>query len=269
MLDKKFFIFLLGCLLFIVSGAAMAAETENDNTIVIINGQPLSKQEFQVFVKSRMGNRPNRNITQDQLKKLTTEYINRELMYQEALKKGYAKKPEIMTAIDNTQRNIIASYRAREIISKPISEEVLRKAYDENLVKPEQEFKVSHILVKKKLEALEIIKALLGGKKNFAELAREKSIDVSAKNGGDLGWVSESQLIAPLRKIIPNMKPGTFSTTAVNTQYGWHVIWLAATRNTKPPTFDSLKDKIRTRLRNDMLVQHIKELRKNSTIIIK
>jgi len=268
MLIKTSFILLLGCLLLTAGNTVMAAEAESDDTIVIINGQPFSKQEFQAFINFRMGNSPKKSITKDKLNMLMAEYINRELMYQEALKKGYSKKPEVMIAIDNTQRNILASYRAREIISKPLSDEELRKAYDKSVTTPGQEFKVSHILVKTDLEALEIIKTLQGGKK-FTDLAREKSIDVSAKNGGALGWVSENQLIPPLRKIVPSMKPGTFSTTAVNTKFGWHVIWLDATRDTDPPSFDSVKDKLRAQLQNDTLVRHIQELRKNSTIVIK
>ena len=148
MLKKTSLLLLLGYLLLAAGNAAMAAETADDDTIVIVNGQPLSKQEFQALINFRMGNSPKRNITKNQLQMLMVEYVNRELMYQEALKKGYAKKPEVMVAIDNTQRNIIASYRAREIINKPLSEEALRKIYDKRLAEPEQEYKVRHILVK-------------------------------------------------------------------------------------------------------------------------
>ncbi len=269
MLKKTCYLFLLSALL-LTGGAttAMAEETKIDDTIVIVNGQALSRQEFQAFINFRMGNQPKRNISQDQLRRLMVEYINRELMYQEAIKKGYDKKPDVMVAIDNTQRNIIASYRAREIINQPIPEETLRKLYKERTAEPEQEYKVRHILVKTEDEAREIIKALENGA-NFDKLAREKSIDVSAKNGGALEWVSEEQMIVPFRRIVPTLKPGQFSTTAVRTKFGWHVIGLDATRDIDPPSFDSIKDKLRAQLQNDMLMEHIEELRKNSEIVVK
>ena len=270
MLKKTNCLFLLSALL-LSGGAASAAEDEKspgDETIVVVNGQPLSRQAFQAFINFRMGNNPRKNVTRDQLQMLMVEYINRELMYQEAIQKGYDKKPEVMVAIDNTQRNIIASYRAREIINQPISDEALRKLYQERVTKPEQEYKVRHILVKTEQEARDIIKELQNGA-GFDKLAKEKSIDVSARNGGALEWVSEEQMIVPFRKIVPSLKPGQFSTTAVRTRFGWHVIGLDAKRDIDPPSFDSIKDKLRSQLQNDMLIKHIEELRKNSEIVIK
>lgn len=269
MLKKTSYLFLLSALLLTSGAVAQADESPaSDNTIVIVNGQALSRQEFQAFINFRMGNNPRRNISRDQLQRLMVEYINRELMYQEAIKKGYDKKPDVMVAIDNTQRNIIASYRAREIINQPISEETLRKLYEERTAQPAQEYKVRHILVKTEKEARDIIKALQDGA-SFDKLAREKSIDVSAKDGGALEWVSEEQMIVPFRKIVPTLKPGQFSTTAARTKFGWHVIGLDATRDIDPPSFDSIKDKLRAQLQNEMLMKHIEELRKNSEVVIK
>ena len=268
---KKTSCLLLLCIFLLASGiTTVMAEEEKpaDDTIVIVNGEPLSRQAFQAFINFRMGNNPRKNITRDQLQMLMVEYINRELMYQEAIEKGYDKKPEVEVAIDNTQRNIIASYRAREIINQPISEEALRELYKERISKPEQEYKVRHILVKTEEEARDIIKALQNGA-SFDKLAREKSIDVSAKNGGALEWVSEEQMIVPFRKIVPGLKPGEFSTTAVRTRFGWHVIGLDAKRDIDPPSFDSIKDKLRAQLQNDMLMKHIEALRKNSEIVVK
>ncbi len=57
------------------------------------------------------------------------------------------------------------------------------------------EIKVRHILVSTEEEAKELLKQLQQGM-DFSELAKLKSIDaVSAKNGGDLGFIGKGQMV--------------------------------------------------------------------------
>ncbi len=258
---------LMGALAFIPP-QAMAEDAPQNDVIAVINGTPLTKNDFRTFINIRTGNRFQKGgLSQEQIQILLAEYINRELIYQEALKKGYDKIPEVATVIDNHRRNILASFGAQQIINRPISDEELRQAYDKYLSHPTLEYKTRHILVKSEAEARDIIRQLDRGA-DFAQLAKTRSIDASAKQGGSLDWSSRQALIPPYRDAVAALKPGSYTKTPVQTQYGWHIILLEATREVPPPPFEAAKEKIRGLLQNEMLAKHIEQLRKQSKIEI-
>jgi peptidyl-prolyl cis-trans isomerase C len=58
---------------------------------------------------------------------------------------------------------------------------------------------------------------------DFATLARERSNDSSAQNGGDLGFVPRGQTVAPFEEAAFKLKPGAVSGI-VETQFGFHII---------------------------------------------
>ncbi len=84
------------------------------------------------------------------------------------------------------------------------------------------EIKASHILVKTKEEAEEIIKELKGGG-DFAKIAKEKSECPSKQNGGDLGYFGKGMMVPEFEKAAFALKVGEISKP-VQTQFGWHVI---------------------------------------------
>ncbi len=82
--------------------------------------------------------------------------------------------------------------------------------------------RASHILVKTKEEAEEILKKLDEGG-DFAELAKEYSICPSKEKGGDLGQFSSGQMVKPFEDATMALKVGEISKP-VETQFGWHII---------------------------------------------
>lgn len=61
--------------------------------------------------------------------------------------------------------------------------------------------------------------------RDFAELAKLYSADGTAKDGGDLGWFNQGQMVPEFDKMVFNMQPNTVSEP-VRTQFGWHIIKL-------------------------------------------
>ncbi|KUP34049.1 peptidylprolyl isomerase [Bacillus halotolerans] len=96
------------------------------------------------------------------------------------------------------------------------------KEYWENL---KGQIRASHILVADKKTAEEVEKKLKKGEK-FDALAKEYSTDTgSAKNGGELGWISKDneQLDSTFRKAAFKLKTNEVSDP-VKTQFGYHII---------------------------------------------
>jgi peptidyl-prolyl cis-trans isomerase C len=199
------------------------------------------------------------------LNALQEEYINRELLYQDAVAKGLDKSPEILIAIENQRHNIIAGYALRQLVSMPLSDKALQDAYKTLASKPVKEFLASHILVNTEAEALNLIGSLKEGA-DFAQLAREKSLDASAQNGGQLGWLAVDQIVQPVRDALSGLKTGSYSTTPVQSQFGWHVLKLDETRIIPPPPFDEVKDHLVRQQHNENIRKYITQLRQNSKI---
>ena len=67
-------------------------------------------------------------------------------------------------------------------------------------------------------------------------------------SGGDLGWFTAQAMVKPFSDAVANMEDGAFTSSPVQTQFGWHVILLEETRDGAPPPLESVSDVIKQRL---------------------
>ena len=94
---------------------------------------------------------------------------------------------------------------------------------------------------------------------NFEEIAKAKSKDPgSAKNGGDIGWVSEKSLVPEFSKAMVQMKNGQISDKPVKTQFGYHILKMLDSRDTKAPSFEEMKDQLKQMIASDQNWQKAK-----------
>jgi foldase protein PrsA len=133
---------------------------------------------------------------------------------------------------------------AREQDKVKYTEAEGRKYYAANIAQYKliAEKRVSHILLKTKAEA-QAVRAE-ATPENFAQLARSKSIDPSAKTAGgeDLGSVTTAGLLPELAAVAQTLKANEISKP-IETQFGWHVLLLRQVKaRTKP--YDEVKDAI-------------------------
>ena len=82
--------------------------------------------------------------------------------------------------------------------------------------------KASHILVKKRSEAIRILNELKAGT-DFAELAKKHSICSSGKKGGSLGFFTRGQMVKEFEKTAFSLAKGELSGI-VKTEFGYHII---------------------------------------------
>jgi parvulin-like peptidyl-prolyl isomerase len=98
----------------------------------------------------------------------------------------------------------------------------------------------AHILVATEAEANRLRAEVTP--ENFAQLARENSIDGTAKDGGELGPVQKGQFVPPFEKAALALKDGEISQP-VKTQFGWHIIMVDITP-ARTTSFADAKDQI-------------------------
>lgn len=127
------------------------------------------------------------------------------------------------------------------------TEEAGRKLYDETVknLPPEEEVRARHILVPDEAAAKAIVARLKRGE-DFAALAGELSKDPgSAKEGGDLGFFTRDRMVPEFAEVAFKLEPGNVSDP-VKSQFGWHIIKVEDKRKKPVPTYDEVKDQIKT-----------------------
>ncbi len=246
-----------------LSLALPPAHAAGNNTDILarVNGTPITRAQVQSLMAQQ-----KQPISQDQA---LQELINVELLYQQARKAGIHKDPKVQMEVKRMTEGLVASSYLRKFLDElKIDDKTLKSRYEKEFGKQaadRKEFKARHILLKSKEEAEDIIRQLDQGA-DFATLAKKHSTGPSGKNGGDLGWFEPEQMVKPFSDAAVALKPGSYSKTPVQTQFGWHVILLEDSRPVEPPSFESVRQQLATKLSAEALRQHMDELRQQAKI---
>src|SRR6202012_1595960 len=146
------------------------------------------------------------------------------------------------------------------------TDEAMKKVYDDaaKQITGEQEVHARHILVETEDEA-KAIKAELDKGADFAELAKKKSKDPGASDGGDLGFFTKDQMVPEFSAVAFALEPGKISDP-VKSQFGWHIIKVEEKRNRKPPDSDQVKSQIETYVTHKAQAEYVAKLRESAKI---
>lgn len=202
-------------------------------------------------------------------KKFLDELIKKELLYQEAVKRGLDKDAEFQRKFEEFRKlTLISSLLEKEIEEKArVTDQDIKDYYEKHKAELSSvsQIKASHILVKTEGEAEKILERLKKGE-DFATTARKNSIDPgSAKNGGDLGYFSPGQMVPEFESAAAKLKPGELSEP-VKTKFGYHIIKVTDKKRGKPVEFDKIKDVLSQRLaaekQKDFFDSYIEDLKK-------
>ena len=250
------------------SPATTAAEAPAPQGLVLarVNGSPITQPVFEVYAAQRQSQQHHGSDTSKEA--ILEELISLELMRQEGTQKGLDTQPEIVATLEQQERTVLAGAAIREYMQEhPIGDDAVKEMYDTQIGKPSKEYNARHILVKTREEAEEIIKQLDAGA-DFAELAKEKSTGPSGASGGKLGWFAPAQMVPPFSEATAKLAKGSYTKEPVETQFGWHVILLEDSRESTPPAFDEVKDRLKVLVANQQLQQHIQQIRESADIEI-
>jgi peptidylprolyl isomerase len=195
-----------------------------------------------------------RQLATDQsaLERLVRSELMRKAVLNEAKQKGWDKRAELQPLIDRARDQIVVSSFVGNVAQPGDgypSEEEIKQFYEGNkaqLLAPAQ-YQLAQIFLpaaegtdkakaeeaKKKIGELSAKMGKSGA--DFAKLAKENSAHKeSAEKGGELGWVSEEQMVPEIRRAVAGMSKGDVSPP-IKSAAGWHLIKLldkkpAATR---------------------------------------
>ncbi len=147
----------------------------------------------------------------------------------------------------NYMRNKLVMDTMLEQIGKTaVNDAALHKVYDEaaKQIGDEQEVHARHILVETEADAKAIAEQLKKGA-DFAALAKEKSKDPGAAQGGDLGYFTKDQMVPEFAEVAFKLDKGQISDP-VKTEFGWHIIQVEDKRKREVPSFEQVKPQLET-----------------------
>ena len=188
------------------------------------------------------------------------------MVTQAADKKNLADNPDFKRRLAFLRSKLLMGYELQEEAKTALTDEALKQTYDEAVksMSGQEEVRARHILVEGEDEAKAIIEQLKGGA-DFAKLAKEKSKDPGAAEGGDLGYFTKDQMVPEFADVAFKMYPGQLSNP-VKTQFGWHVIKVEDKRTKQPPEFEKVKDQIEAYLARKAQSDFIAKLRQSAKV---
>ncbi len=234
--------------------------------LATVNGTAITQDIYDIYVLQRKHKPGGADANNNSV--VLNEIINFELMRQEGVNKGLDKNAETIALLDHQQRSIMAGVAIKLFLSdNPISDEQLQQFYHQQVGKGGTDYKAKHILLKSEEDATQVITLLENGS-DFEELAREKSTGPSGPSGGNLGWFSQGQMVKPFSDAAAALEKGSYTKVPVQTRFGWHVILLEDARESTPPPFADLKDRLRIAMVNKVLQEHVQKIREAATVEI-
>ncbi|WPB85632.1 peptidylprolyl isomerase [Sediminicoccus rosea] len=180
---------------------------------------------------------------------------------------GLDQDPEIRRRVRLAEENELRDALLRREVLPRVTEDLLRARYERDAANrsAEQEVRARHILVANEADARAILAEIQRGA-NFEEVARRRSTDPAARNGGDLGFFRQGDMVPEFAAAAFALQPGQVSPAPVRTQFGWHVIKVEERRTSSGPTFEESRDTLRQALVEEEVLAAVQRIRAASRI---
>jgi len=241
---------------------ADAAPAKN---VAVVNGKSIPIDRASAILATVMAQ--GQPDTPELRNSIREDLVRREVLMQEAQKKGFDKKPEIQMQMDYARQEVLVrAFVGDYVNTHPITDEAVKKEYDAVVAATgNKDYKARHILVEKEDEAKTIIDKLNKGEK-FEDLAKQ-SLDPGSKDrGGDLDWAIPANYVKPFADALVKLEKGKYTEAPVKTNFGYHVIQLTDTRERKAPALDEIKPRIVQHLQQKVVDQMIGDLVRKAKI---
>ena len=252
-----------------LSGFAYAEDKSKlpSGAAAVVNGVTISDKTLDKIVKANVAQ--GQKESPELRKVILDELVARELFIQAANKQGLDKTPEVQERLAQIRQDLLIAALEGDYLKKhPITDSDLKAEYDRqiNLIGDSQEYNLKQIIVANEADAKAIISSLKRGE-SFEKLAKEKSLDPSKEQGGNLGWVLAKQIIPEIANVLANMSRGSLTSAPIQTSLGWHVIKLEDSRQFKAPTFEESKVRVQQTLMQAKRIELLGKLREAAKIV--
>lgn len=255
-------------------GVLLCASAVNGAVLATVNGDSITSEEVnRVLLEGTQGRFDSLPADkQNELRQRIIEgMVAQQLVFDDAKKAGILEskefKSEYQKLSDRMKTQLAAKvWEQQQFESIKVDAKEVKAYFDANADEfiDKEKIHARHILMKNSVDAEEVIKSLKGltGEKlkaEFIALAKSKSTGPSAAKGGDLGYFPRGQMVPSFNDAAFSMKEGTISSDPVQSQFGYHVIYLEDKVPAKKMGFDEVKNFIEQRLKMDKFKTHMEK----------
>lgn len=247
---------------FIANPYILAAE--KDDVVATLGSVALKSSQ----VKSLLDNldaETRKRLREDPvaMNQLIRNEIIRQSLLQEAVGKQWDKRPEVRSKAERAREQIVITAYLNDL-ARPAadypSEAEIKQAYEANktLFTIPPQYHIAQIFVSAPTSAKEGQEASAkkaneladkAKKTDFAALAKQHSDHKeSAAQGGDLGWLPETQVIPELREQVAKLRVAEISKP-IRSAAGWHIVKLLESKLSSLQTLSEVRGMISSNLR--------------------
>ena len=242
----------------------------SSDVLATVDGKNITKQDVQAFISMSAPQARYEQLTPTQIKNITDRLIEKSLFAKLAKSSGIDKKEEYKNNIAKIQDELMVNmWMKTQMDNILVSDSEAKAFYDKNKDKfvSQESIHARHILVKAEKDANEITNALksLKGealKIKFIALAKEKSTGPSGPKGGDLGSFPKGKMVPAFEKAVWSLKEGEITTSAVKTQFGYHIIYLEKKNQPEAIPYAKVKDRIIDSMKKQQFAKKIQDMAK-------
>jgi peptidyl-prolyl cis-trans isomerase C len=246
--------------------AAWAQDSNADNPVVArANGVDIRTSDLAFAEEEIGGNMPQ--MSPDQKRDYLITYLADVIVLsQAASQQQLDQRADVKRRLDFDHNRVLMEALLEKTGQAALTDDAMHQVYDDAVkqMSNEQEVHARHILVETEEEA-KAIEAQLKSGADFATLAKQKSKDPGAADGGDLGYFTKDQMVPEFSDAAFKLDKGQISDP-VHTQFGWHIIKVEDKRTKPTPTFDQVKGQIQTYVEHRAQAQLVDKLRSAANI---
>mgnify|MGYP001168849316 CR=1 FL=1 len=249
---------------FLVAPAVVKAQ-DTDPVIARINGVDIHQSDL-ALAEDEVGAGMPQMAPAQKREYLITYLTDVVILSQTADKQKIGDRADVKHRIAFERNKVLMETLLQDAGKAALSDDALHKVYDDAIkqMPPQEEVHARHILVPTEDQAKEIEAELKKGA-DFATLAKEKSKDPGAADGGDLGYFTKDQMVPEFSEAAFKLEKGQISDP-VHTQFGWHIIKVEDKRTKPTPTFDEVRSQIENFVAHKAQAELVENLRKSATI---
>jgi peptidyl-prolyl cis-trans isomerase C len=236
-----------------------------DPVVARANGVDIRASDLAYAEEEIGGNMPN--LPPQQKRDYLITYLGDVIVLsQNADQQKLGDRPEVKRRLVFDRNRLLMEALLQDAGRAALTEEAEHKVYDEAVkqMPTEEEVHARHILVPTEDEAKAVLADLKKGA-DFAAVAKEKSKDPAAAEGGDLGYFTKDQMVPEFSAVAFKLGKGELSDP-VKTQFGWHIIKVEDKRAKPTPTFDQVKAQVDNYIAHRAQAALVEKLRSGANI---
>src|SRR5580698_199415 len=255
---------LTGCFA-VVLLAGLPVRAEDNPVLAKVNGSEIRQSDLNL-AEEELGPSLAQMDPATKKENVLSFLIDMKIVSKEAEDKKIADRDDFKTRLAFARNRLLMDNLLAVEGKAATTDENMKKVYEDaaKQITGEQEVHARHILVETEDEAKAIEEELKKGA-DFAELAKKKSKDPGAADGGDLGFFTKEQMVPEFSAAAFALEPGKISDP-VKTQFGWHVIKVEEKRNRKAPDFEQVKAQVKTYVTRKAQADYVAKLLETAKI---